>query len=593
MKKLIAFIKKYPYVILISLCVALGVVSLVFRNATLDDDLYLWETNIMSEVLRQGKWIGNYAGGIHGFLFKLPLSILFLVTGPSLTLATIWNIILAAISIFLFYKILEEKFDSKVAFWGSFLLIFSFQFLLNLSSYMREIPMLFSVLFFFYLVMKKKNLWLIGLSMLLLLDSKEYIWIVLYPSFILSIWMDAHIKNKSIMETILECVKVSLPSLVFVILMIFTNVFPINMYLMSVIPGMTQDGLEYNVGHFDTEVATSNLADRRAVDLEDLESDNIIISFVFTIIKYASKFLYPRSFSFLSVPLIIFFPAFIYSFKNFVEGIRNKDFFIISICLFLYFFVAVFILRASFDRYLFPAIPFIMYFFIQFLQSAKKDRKFYIYTLLVSTILSLVSLAFELEYIWIKALLSFIVFLFLGSLLFVGKRFYEKYTYLLMLIISGITASVFLFFYAFNGQYATYAKWGNDYDIDRVVKTFDEDSKILINDPGWDLLIKVYRGDYNYNPEWRWSLSSWVPRKDGLKVLEGEKNFETFFKSSAGNRNFVKENGIEFIGIIESELEGTTFPLEDKLEDLREWDWVEWQESIELKNKTLHIFKVL
>jgi hypothetical protein len=45
------------YNILISLCLIFGLSSLLFRNATLDDDLYLWETNIMSQALSSGQWI--------------------------------------------------------------------------------------------------------------------------------------------------------------------------------------------------------------------------------------------------------------------------------------------------------------------------------------------------------------------------------------------------------------------------------------------------------------------------------------------------------------------------------------------------------
>ena len=114
MKKLLRFLENKGIYLLIGLCLVLGLSVLPFRNATLDDDLYLWETSIMTEALSRSEWIGDYAVGTHGFVFKLPVALVFLLTGPSLEIATVWNILLACVSLYLFYKILKEYFKNKL-----------------------------------------------------------------------------------------------------------------------------------------------------------------------------------------------------------------------------------------------------------------------------------------------------------------------------------------------------------------------------------------------------------------------------------------------------------------------------------------------
>ena len=57
MKRVIEFLEKYGIYLLIGFCLALGLASLFFKNATMDDDLYLWETTIMKEALSRGEWI--------------------------------------------------------------------------------------------------------------------------------------------------------------------------------------------------------------------------------------------------------------------------------------------------------------------------------------------------------------------------------------------------------------------------------------------------------------------------------------------------------------------------------------------------------
>jgi len=128
MKKLLTFLSAKGIYLLIGVCLLLGIASLYFRNATLDDDLYLFETSIMTEALSRGEWFGDYAVGTHGFLFKLPVALVFLLTGQSLAVATVWNVLLACFSLFLFYKVLKEIFPKSIyPFLGALLFFANFQ----------------------------------------------------------------------------------------------------------------------------------------------------------------------------------------------------------------------------------------------------------------------------------------------------------------------------------------------------------------------------------------------------------------------------------------------------------------------------------
>ena len=151
---------------------------------------------------------------------------------------------------------------------------------------------------------------------------------------------------------------------------------------------------------------------------------------------------------------------------------------------------------------------------------------------------------------------------------------------------------VAFFFYA-NGQLSYYLKWGNDYEVREVVSHFEDDEKILLNDVGWDLLPKVYRGDNQYNPEWKFELSNWVPRKKYLRMFERNNTYGIFGKTVEDDRIFASSVGIDKLGLMVSNLNEYTFGHQEKLEEYRNSTWLELIEIVELKNTKLYIFKVI
>jgi len=597
MKNIKEFIKRYGIYILISLCLIFGLSSLLFRNATLDDDLYLWETNIMAQALSSGQWIGDYGVGTHGFLFKLPVALIFLLTGPSLEIATVWNVILACASLYIFYLILKKYFKKEsIALGGVFLLLTSFQFFLHIPTYMREIPVIFSLLLFIYLILNKKSYWLAGLSLLLVFDAKEYVAVMILPGiFFYILWKEKGTTFwESVKRYIFSFIKLFLPTLVLLLLMIFTRVVPVNMYALSLVPGVTKGGIQYHLKHFDTEVSTINRIEEDAPSIqEDIDNEQSLLSKAWGIFKsYFGKLLYPRTFSFISVPKVIVFPSIFTSIFLLKKKIKKKDFFYVFLfCIFVSFLV-VFFLRASFDRYILPILPVIFFFYIFFLKDLVKEKKKYIFTISITALLTAGGMFFEVDYVWIKVILNILIILVYIVYLLYYKKI-NNLIYYVITFVGCITFGVAAFFFVANGQIHYYMLWGKDFEIKKVVSYFDENERVLLNDVGWNMLPMVYRGDNQWSAEWKLEFSDWVPRKKYLKNFNTMNTFGMFGKSIESIKSFVDFADVGKIGLVVSNLNGYTFPYQDMLEEFKHAEWLELDEVVSLKNKTMYIFNVI
>ena len=591
------YLKKNGIYILILLCLIFGLSSLIFRNATLDDDLYLWETNIMSQALAKGQWIGDYGVGTHGFLFKLPVALIFLLTGPSLEIATVWNVLIACASLYIFYLILKQYFKKEeIALGGVFLLFTSFQFFLHVPTYMREIPVIFSLLLFLYLILNKKSYWLAGLSLLLIFDAKEYVLLMLLPGIIFYIlWKEKGATFwVSVKRYITSFVKLFLPTLVFLLLMIFTRIVPVNIYALSLVPGVTESGIQYQLKHFDSDVSTTNRIEEGAPSIqEDIEHEQSLLLKGWGVFKsYFGKLLYPRTFSFISVPKVIVFPSIFASIFLLKKKVKKKDFFyVFAFCIFVSF-LSVFFLRASFDRYILPILPVIFFFYIFFLKDLVKERKKYILVVCISALMAGGGMFFEVDYVGIKIVLNILIILsYIMYLLYYRKI--KNLIYYVIAFVGTITFGVAAFFFIANGQIHYYMLWGKDFEVKKVISYFDEDERILLNDTGWNMLPNVYRGDNQWSAEWKMELSQWVPRKKYLKNFNTMNTFGMFGKDISVIKDFVLSSDIQKVGLVVSELPEYTFPYQDKLEEFKQAEWLELSNVVKLKNKSFYIFNVV
>ncbi len=581
------FLEKKGIWIFLILVFVFGISMLFFKNATLDDDLYLRETMIMTEVLRSGQWIGNYAVGIHGFLFKLPVAILFFITGPSLIVASAWNILLGIISLYLFYVILKKLFSSNLwALAGTILLFTNFQFILAYPTYMRETPALLCLLLVMYCIVFKKSRWLLGLSLLLLLDAKEYVMMMVAPGILLYIFFSEWGNWKNI---ILENVKTFLPSLVLILLMTFTTLIPLNTFLLSTL-GVTETGVEYHLRHFEPEIATANLSSEQQKQIPtietptEVEEPSFLTNFFNTILLYIGKLLYPYSFSFLSIPKVIFFPAFFTSLLLLSKFKKQKRYDLMAFTFMLFFYFLIFVIKSSFTRYIFPIAPIVFVFSLYFLRDMVNQRKGFLTILLATFALTTAGMFFEEEYVWQKVLLNLTIFGLYFAYLFLEKKRYLLKT-LLILTVSIFSFSVVMYFFYARGQIYQYINWGRDYEVVEVMEYFEKDENILLSDPGWDLLPLVYRKDTDFEPEFRWELKEWVPRKEHLQNLGNANTYQFVYRNEERLRRQVEGYDISRIGYVV--LEG------DDIEKFWNVDWLELEKEVSLKNKTLFVIKVL
>jgi len=476
------------------------------------------------------------------------------------------------------------------------LLLTSFQFFLHIPTYMREIPVIFSLLLFIYLILNKKSYWLAGLSLLLVFDAKEYVAVMILPGiFFYILWKEKGTTFwESVKRYIFSFIKLFLPTLVLLLLMIFTRVVPVNMYALSLVPGVTKGGIQYQLKHFDSDVSTTNRIEEGAPSIqEDIDNEQSLLSKAWGVFKsYFGKLLYPRTFSFISVPKVIIFPAIFTSIFLLKKKIKKKDFFYVFLfCIFVSFLV-VFFLRASFDRYILPILPVIFFFYIFFLKDLVKEKKKYIFTISITALLTAGGMFFEVDYVGIKIFLNVLIIgMYIVYLLYYKKI--KNLIYYVITFVGCITFGVAAFFFVANGQIHYYMLWGKDFEIKKVISYFEENERILLNDVGWNMLPNVYRGDNQWSAEWKLEFSDWVPRKKYLKNFNTMNTFSMFGKSIEDIKSFVDFVDVGKIGLVVSNLDGYTFPYQDMLEEFRQADWLRLDEVISLKNKTMYIFDVV
>lgn len=572
---------------------------LFFRFPIGDEALYLRETMIMSELLKAGQWFGDYGVGLHGFLFKLPVAIIFMITGPSVLIATIVNYIYSIIVIFLFWKILKTFFkNNDLIFWSILLLISSFNFVISVPTFLREMPNLISILLFAYLYLKKKNIWLLGLSMMLIFDSKEYMFFVLFGAYCISeIILFVKQKNfefKDISRKILEVFVVSLPTLIYIVLMFCTSIVPINMFFASLI-GVTHEGINTVTKHFSSELGamnTSIAADYKQIPEIFIKTSNQIIQKVVDIfnliLAYIGKILYPRSFSYTSIPKLIFLPSLILliiKFKEYVKKIDRK----MIIPLIVFLFLIIFIFRTSNGRYLFAIVPFVYMYFMMFLEEYKKNFKYFFTIISVSWIFEILGLYFETSFAIPKILMSLVILILLILPYYTYLKF-ERFEGLVKTISLGILTMIFfgssLMFSYSQGQIKDTLSFKREFESKKIAKVFQKYEKVYSPELDSEDIILFYLKQQNITPYWKWKLVPWIPKDKLLKEIYDTKLFRIYEIQEAD----LKDCNSALV-LFESKLKGKDFPMKLELENVLENKDYVLIDKVGMYNKNIYIFK--
>lgn len=581
----------------------------IFRDSRLDENIYLGETTVISDLLQDGTWIGNYGVGLHGFFTKLIVGVIFIFTNPSIFVATLFNILLGIGSGVIFYKILKINFKLSLIYslLGVTLLFCNFQLFTYIPTYYRDIGALFFVLLIIESVLSNRNKWLVGVYLLLLLDAKEHVFFTLLPAILLWVVLKTYLSHKNqwkviLKEILFDCLKYLLPSILFLLLMFTTSVIPLNMYDAKIL-GLIRGGLGRMLSDFEMDAATYNrdiLANPDTAKIApaiELKGEfpgfiQTVITFANVILSYLGKIFYPRTFSFLSIPFIILIPSVSMMFKLLKEWIKGKEFNKLLLSISVIIYLMIYIFHASIGRYLIPILPIIIIFFIFFLRDSKKNR-FYFKTLLVTLIFAVIGLVFEYSYVWLKVCFVFLILL-LFFLMFWKKSFNRlRFKIFLVCLLSIFTVGTSVLASYKNGQIGVYLKYGYSRECEEILSFVESDEKIWINDIGWDRLPFVLREDKVQNPEWRWKLKEWVPKK---KLLKKETEFVTY--------NFYWKNVDEFrLRLVEEDVRKVVFIklndnvnerflLQDRLDILLNSKWLELEKSVTMKNKVVYYFNL-
>ena len=224
--------KYYPYIIFIYVLV-LGVILSHFRVLGADETTYYLETKIIYETFKNGNWIGNQPVGTHGFISKMLVAVVFLITKPSIFIATIFNVLCFAINGVIIYKIFKYFFNSKNwALASTFVIINSYNWMLNLPTYLRDGVSFLLVSLIIYEIIKKNRIYIISLWLLLLLDSKEYLSFILLIPLIIYLIHNNYKKHsfsfKFTYSFLYNFAVIIIPFLAYIVLMFSTQLIPVN-----------------------------------------------------------------------------------------------------------------------------------------------------------------------------------------------------------------------------------------------------------------------------------------------------------------------------------------------------------------------------
>ena len=614
------FVIKQTKIAILIIVINFLILSIIahFRFAIYDEKLYLHETVMMSEILKQGKWIGNYGVGVHGFIFKLPIAILFIFTGPSIYLATLFHIVLASITVWIFYILLTK--NIKIKKWTILillLLITNYSYFSWSLTFHREIPVIFSLIFFTYnLINKNKKILLNSFLLLLVFESKEYVFFtILPPLFIYLLFI-----NKKFLKTTINFFLLLLPSLIYIYLMFNSSIIPINMFNASFL-GINKNSFYYQI--------KNTLPQQTLSDLSTYTNDNVSFSLykqvsqiklynnevpqtnlfkkaiiiILLISGYLEKLFYVSTFSFQGIPIIILFPSLItsiYLFKKWKHKYPN----LLFLNLFYWFYLFIYIIRTSHQRYMLPIIPFNLVFFYFFLklclEKYQKFKAYLLYIILISSLTTLITLLYQ-NISDKKQLFNIFSTLIILSLYFLllYKRKYKK-IFIKLIVISVLSFSLFINIYSIFSKNQIYKSslWVINGEADKIAQLVKPEDTIFIDcksgsNSEFTYLINIFRKN-NYLPiEWHWKLDK---NKINRKLDQTSINSNFYYNIPLGNlekfKAKIKENNINKIILLKSDIVDQKFPLEEYIDIFEKEKWVELDNIEQLKNKKIFIFSV-
>lgn len=603
--------KKLVIAIIILYGILLSII-IRYRFAVYDEKLFLHETVMMSEILKDGHWIGNYGVGVHGFIFKLPVALIFMLTGPNIYIATLFHVILSMLTAWIFYRFLTENF--KIEKWSIIaviMLLTNYTFFSYSTTFHREIPVLFALMLFIYYLFKYQNRFLLhAFLLLLILEAKEYVFFALLLPISGYLFLLKYKNLKTFLTSFLYTFKgmaiMLIPSVMYFILMFTTSIIPVNMFNASFFTLTTN--ADYQIVNTTTENALSDMSTYSNDNLiykavEEKTSLAPIASILLLGLGYLEKLFYTTNFSFQGIPLIIIIISITSSIYLSIKWFKS-DRKLLFLPLFYWGYFFIYMIRPSHQRYLLIIIPIAIIFFLYFLDLTinkwKEFKKYFYVTMYLCMIVTAISILYQ-NFLDLRELFN-IFGTFVVTALLVGLYFLKKHRKLIinLIITFVVCASLFISSYALLTKNQIYKSnlWGINGEADKIAELFDPEDVVFADCKSSDeseftYLINIYRAN-NYLPiEWTWEIDRTMVRRklDPVKVKE-KFLYRITPEDTKTFRKYIKEYNINKILLLKSKVEGIEFPLERYIDVLKAKPWVKLDSVTQLKNKEIYIFIV-
>ena len=307
-----------------------------------------------------------------------------------------------------------------------------------------------------------------------------------------------------------------------------------------------------------------------------------------------------RSFSFISLPQVIVFPALWLSLLVFRKrrGMEHK--LLLPLVLVLWVYLAIYIVRMSTGRYLVPVIPLLVLFFIQFLRNMPER----IASAIIISGLTLAAVLFSVwytpVYILPRLVLNAVIFGLLGSYI-VSQVYHWRYRYLLaagcvLFIALACTVTGLASSYRI-GQIGKFPRYGYNDEITRTVAELPVGERVYVSGFVSGGLLNFYYGLKSGSAEGTWYLREWLP-KSQLLITNPSPLAGFRFYTIERFRTAIEEKGIASIVILRragdnrEKASATRRTRQDILEECLQADWLELERKVEFRNKTLYVFRV-
>lgn len=592
------------------LALGLGMVLALFRNAIKDETIYLNDAAWMAECLRQGHWFGNEGVGLHGFIFKLPAALLFLCFGRSVFLATVTTVAMGAMAIWLTQRVLLRMLGSlKLAFAGTWLVLTAYHFVQCLPTFMRDIPALLAVLLLIEATVCRRGRWWVGFLLMLILDAKETTFFMIAPAFAVWVVLDefGHSANDGARRLRTwgriggRWLAGFLFPLSYIVLMMCTEVVPLNLYLARVL-GLTERWIGGVVSQFVSWDPAGTTVGRYRT-LPRLHVPEGVWHWAGTILDnvvfYAGKLVHPKTFSIMTVSKVIIVPALAMSLRLFREWHRSRETYLLLLPLVVWTSLVEYLAGVTVGRYLLPVLPVIVYFFLRFILCLG-ERQYAVRVLAVTACALCLELLYELYMVPAKILIAFCPVLLLGAAAILSRREGVSanrlaVTAVLLLGGMGAAASLAASWSTASGQLGNYVRFGYNRDCERILSYIPANTRTWISCTEWSALPKFYRGERPGIEHAIHDVRPWIPRVKAMKNIEDFDRILTFADKVPDIerlRELVRRKKIEKLLAIISRTHRVKFMNQDLAETLLQEDWLEIERRVPAKNQDVYILSV-